>query len=213
MTDRATPHAPPHATPQATRPLGAPRIEAVCIGASAGGVDALLAVLGGMPASFKLPVVIVLHLPEGRDSVLADVFQHHLTQAVREARDKEVIERGTIYFAAPGYHLLIERDRSFSLSCDAPVNHSRPSIDLLFESAADAWGAALCALLLTGANNDGAQGLDTVARAGGLTAVQDPAEARIATMPEAALRLNPTHASLSLADIRELLIDMESQHA
>lgn len=188
-------------------------VAAVCIGASAGGVEALLALLPSLPRGYRLPVAIVLHLPEDRDSVLAEVFQHHLELPVREARDKAPIEPGTVYFAPAGYHLLIERELCFSLSCDPPVNHSRPSIDLLFTSASVAWGPRLAAFLLTGANHDGAEGLAAVARAGGVTAVQDPATTRVSTMPEAALRLDPSHAILSLADIRQWLIELERHHA
>ena len=188
-------------------------VQAVCIGASAGGVEALLALLPGLPARYSLPVVVVLHLPEDRDSVLAEVFQHHLALKAREARDKEPIEAGTVYFAPSGYHLLVEREHCFSLSCDPPLNHSRPSIDLMFESAAQAWGAGTAALLLTGANEDGARGLAAVARAGGVTAVQNPSTARVATMPEAALRLDPSHACLDLSDLQKLLIELDRRHA
>ncbi|MBP7566535.1 MAG: chemotaxis protein CheB [Burkholderiaceae bacterium] len=190
-----------------------PPVQAICIGASAGGVEALLTVLPGLRAGYRLPIVVVLHLPDDRDSVLAEVFQHHMALDVREARDKEPVGCGTVYFAPPGYHLLVEQDHSFSLSCDPAVNHSRPSIDLLFTSAADAWGPGLAALLLTGANEDGAEGLRAAARAGALTAVQAPAEARVSTMPEAALRLHPSHGQLTLAEIHQLLQDLERRHA
>lgn len=188
-------------------------VQAVCIGASAGGVEALLSLLPGLPAHYSLPVVVVLHLPDARDSALAEVFQHRLALKVREAGDKEPVAGGTVYFAPPGYHLLVEREHCFSLSCDPPLNHSRPAIDLLFESAAHAWGAGAAALLLTGANDDGAKGLAAVARAGGVTAVQSPATARVATMPEAALRLDPSHASLDLPDLQKLLIELDRRHA
>ena len=195
------------------RPASSPPPELVCLGASAGGVEALLELLAPLPADFRLPIVIVLHLPEDRDSVLAEVFQHHMGRPVREARDKERIEPGVVYFAPAGYHLLVERDASFALSCDAPVNHSRPAIDLMFSSASQAFGPALCAVLLTGANFDGAEGLAEAARAGGITLVQDPRTARVATMPEAALRLFPLHTVLSLKDIRESLIQLDQRHA
>ncbi|HEY2256126.1 MAG TPA: chemotaxis protein CheB, partial [Variovorax sp.] len=124
-----------------TRALPSDRkIEAVVIGASAGGVDALIALLADLPARWRLPVVVVIHQPDGHDSRLAEVFRQRLAVAAQEARDKAPVAAGTVYFAPPGYHLSIERDRSFSLSCEPPVLFSRPAIDLLMASAADAYG-------------------------------------------------------------------------
>jgi two-component system chemotaxis response regulator CheB len=185
------------------------RIEAVVIGASAGGVTALLSLLTGLPETFRLPIVAVLHLPEDRDSLLTELFQHRLPIAVREAADKESIAPATLYFAAAGYHLSVEMDRSFSLSCEAPVNYSRPSIDVLMASAADAYGASLAGILLTGANFDGAAGLAKIQQQGGLTVVQDPAEAEVATMPEAAIRKLHPNLILTLAGIRSLLLQLD----
>ena len=184
-------------------------VRAIVIGASAGGVEALLALLTGLPPDFRLPIIAVLHLPPDRDSRLAEIFQHRLPIAVREASDKEAIAPGTLYFAGSGYHLLVETDHSFSLSCEAPVHYSRPSIDVLMESAADAWGAALAGILLTGANYDGAAGLARIRRQGGITVVQDPAEARVATMPEAAIRQLQPSFILPLAGIRNLLLELD----
>ena len=106
-------------------------VRAVVVGASAGGVEALLNLLTGLPAHFRLSVIVVLHLPPNRDSHLADIFRQRLPIAVREASDKEPIAPATVYFAGSGYHLLVETDHSFSLSCEAPVHYSRPSIDVL----------------------------------------------------------------------------------
>ncbi len=184
-------------------------IEAVVIGASAGGVYALLRVLSGLPDNFRLPMVAVLHLPEGRDSRLAELFQKRLPIAVREAADKESIAPATLYFAAPGYHLSVEMDRTFSLSCEAPVHYSRPSIDVLMESAADAYGPGLAGILLTGANFDGAAGLAKIQQQGGLTVVQDPAEAEVAAMPEAAIRKLHPDLILTLDGIRSLLLKLD----
>lgn len=185
------------------------RIEAVVIGASAGGVTALLTLLTGLPETFRLPIVAVLHLPDDRDSLLVEIFQHRLPIAVREAADKESIAPATLYFAAPGYHLSVEMDRTFSLSCEAPVNYSRPSIDVLMESAADAYGASLAGILLTGANFDGAAGLAKIRQHGGLTVVQDPAEAEVATMPQAAIRKLHPNLILTLDGIRSLLLKLD----
>jgi two-component system chemotaxis response regulator CheB len=189
------------------------RIEAVVVGASAGGVDALLTLFRDLPASWRLPVAVVLHLPENPASRLPAVFAHRLPFPVREAEDKAPVDAGTLYFAPAGYHLSIERERHFSLSCEPPVRFSRPAIDLLMASAADAYGSSLAGLLLTGANDDGARGLLRIHRAGGLTIVQDPADAQVATMPLAALQLfTPDHV-LALPAIRDLLLKLDSAHA
>ena len=190
-----------------------PRVAAVVIGASAGGVDALLRLLAGLPADFALPLIVVLHLPEGHDSQLAAIFQKRLPIAVREVQDKQPIQPATLYFAGAGYHLLIEQDRTFSLSCEAPVHYSRPSIDVLMESAADAYGPRLAAILLTGANHDGAAGLAKIRQRGGYTVVQDPRDAQVATMPEAAIRQSPPDLILALDDIRSLLLQLDKHHA
>ncbi|MDP1567889.1 MAG: chemotaxis protein CheB [Polaromonas sp.] len=188
-------------------------IEAVVVGASAGGVFALLTLLSGLPKGFALPIVAVLHLPKERDSRLADVFQQRLGMRVHEAADKEAIAPSTLYFAGSGYHLSIEMDRTFSLSCEEPVNYSRPSIDVLMESAADAYGPNLAGVLLTGANFDGAAGLARIKQRGGLTAVQDPAEAQVPTMPQAAIRRLKPNLILTLDGIRQLLIQLDHNHA
>lgn len=185
-------------------------IEAVVIGASAGGVHALLALLSDLPGSFRLPLIVVLHLPEGRNSQLAEIFRPRLPIAVREAADKESIAPATLYFAGPDYHLSVEMDRTFSLSCEAPVHYSRPSIDVLMASAADAYGTGLAGILLTGANADGADGLARISQQGGLTVVQDPAEAEASTMPEAAIRRLRPDFILPLANIRSLLLQLDS---
>ena len=180
-------------------------VAAVAIGASAGGVEALLALLPSLPPGFGPPVIVVLHQAEDRDSLLADLFASRARLAVRQAADKEMLAPGTIYFAPPGYHLLLEADRSFSLSCDAPEHFSRPSIDVLFDSAADALGPGLAAVLLTGANQDGAAGLAHAGRQGGLTVVQEPDEASSREMPLAALALRAPDFVLPLQGIRQLL--------
>ena len=181
------------------------QFEAVVIGASAGGFEALLAILKGLPATYPMPLVAVLHLPDNHESKLAELFGYRLALRVREARDKESLAPGILYFAPSGYHLSIETDHSFSLSCEERVSYARPSIDVLFESAADAYGKSLAGILLTGANYDGAAGLAGMQVAGGLTIVQDPASAEVATMPEAALRRMTPDLILPLAEIRSLL--------
>ena len=185
-------------------------IEAIVVGASAGGVEALLGIFAELPAGFGLPIIAVLHLPDERRSQLAEVFARRLRIPVREARDKELIEAGTLFFAGPGYHLSVENDRSLSLSQEDRVHHSRPAIDYLFASAADAYGAGLLAILLTGANQDGARGLAYVKQQHGTTVVQDPAEARVDVMPRAALALQTPDHILTLSRIGSLLVLLES---
>jgi two-component system, chemotaxis family, protein-glutamate methylesterase/glutaminase len=186
-------------------PLYADRIEAVVIGTSAGGVEALLALLPALPAGLRAPVFVVLHLPRERPSLLVDIFGPKCAVPVREAVDKEPISAGTVYFAPPDYHLLIDDGPVVALSDDEPVHHSRPSIDVLFESAADAFGPGALAILLTGGNEDGAAGVAAVREAGGIVVVQDPEEAYAPTMVEAALARGPVHHRLRLAGIAGLL--------
>ncbi len=186
------------------------RVDAVVIGGSAGSVDALIQLLPALPEGFTLPVFCILHMPQDRDSRLAELFNERLPVPVREAVDKEAIVAGTVYFAGPGYHLSVERDFTFSLSCEPPVHYARPAIDLLMESSAEAYGDGLVGILLTGANHDGADGMARIRASGGFTVVQDPMDAQVATMPlEAIRRCNP-HLVLPLARIRALLPLLET---
>lgn len=186
--------------------LQRPPIELVAIGGSAGGVAALLALLAPLPAGYRLPIVVVLHLLPRHESQLVGVLSHRLRLPVSEARDKAPIAPGQLYLASADYHLLIERDRSFAYSSDPAVSFARPSIDVLMTSAADAYGPAMAGILLTGANMDGAEGMAAIQAAGGLTIVQHPQDADVATMPEAAIaRSTPDHI-LPLQDIHPLLL-------
>ncbi|MET3496555.1 chemotaxis protein CheB [Variovorax boronicumulans] len=194
-------------------PFARKRVEAVVLGASAGGIDALFVLLEGLPASWRIPMTVVLHLPEDHASHLADIFRQRLPIPVHEAGDKMPLSGGRLYFAPPGYHLSIERERCFSLSCEPPVLFSRPSIDVLMTSAADAYGPALAGFLLTGANEDGAQGLHRIHLAGGLTAVQDPKEALISIMPLAAIARHAPDHVLPLRELRTVLLQLEAAHA
>ena len=179
-------------------------IDAVAIGASAGGVEVLSVLLSALPASCRASFFIVMHIPRERPSLLADVFNARCALPVREAEDKEPVQPGTVYFAPPDYHLLLDRGRVLALSSDEPVHFSRPSIDVLFDSAADIYGERLLGLILTGANQDGAEGLAAVGRAGGRTVVQEPGGAAVPFLPEAALQVGPVDFVLSLAQLQEL---------
>lgn len=184
-------------------------IEAVVIGGSSGGVAALLQLLPGLPAGFPAALAVVLHIPAGRPSQLAAVFRQRMALPVREAADKEPLASGTVYFAGEGYHLSIERERCFSVSCEPLRHYARPAIDFLLESAADAYGDRLLGIVLTGANQDGAEGLAAIGRAGGLTVVQDPAQAESPLMPNEAIKMRAPDLVLPLKDIHQLLLMLE----
>jgi two-component system chemotaxis response regulator CheB len=180
-------------------------IEAVVIGASAGGVQALSVLLPALPAHASTAILIVLHLPRDRPSLLADVFAHKCSLDVLEAQDKEPIVPGTVYFAPANYHLLVDQGPQLALSVDDLVHHSRPSIDVLFESAAEIYRNRLLGIILTGANEDGAQGLAAVHDSGGVTVVQEPATAHSPQMILSALKLRPPDHVLSLDGIAAML--------
>ena len=182
---------------------------AVVIGGSAGGMKALAAILPTLPGDFGIPVVIVIHVLESSPGYLASFLDSRCALSVKEAFDKEPLQAGTIYIAPAGYHLLIEDDETLALSVDAPVNFSRPAIDVLFESAADTYGPSLTGVVLTGANSDGSQGLKCIKERGGLTIVQDPADAETRFMPEAALQTSAVDHILSLMEIGPFLARLQ----
>ena len=184
------------------------RIEAVVIGASAGAIQALSRILPALPEDYPIPVLVVVHIPADRSDLLASLFQAKCRLVVKEAEDKEPIRPGFVYFGPSDYHLLVEGDRTVSLSSDEPVLYSRPSIDVLFESAADAYGERLVGVILTGANEDGADGLWAVHAAGGVALVEDPAEAFAPAMPSAALARCAEARPASLDEIAAYLVGL-----
>jgi two-component system, chemotaxis family, protein-glutamate methylesterase/glutaminase len=184
--------------------------EAVVIGVSAGGIEALKVILPALPASFPLPIAIVQHRNERGGGFLAEYLNRMSKITVSEAEDKEPLCAGHAYLAPAGYHLLIEPNRSFSLSVDARVNFSCPSIDVLFESAADAFAESLIGIVLTGANSDGARGLKAVKARGGLAIVQDPKSAQAIAMPRAALQATTVDHVLDLKQIAPLLMQLSA---
>lgn len=181
------------------------RIDAVVLGASAGGVEALSVLIPSLPQAFRPALFIVVHLPRERPSLLVDIFAPRCALPVYEAQDKEPVRPGTVYFAPPDYHLLVDEGPTLALSTDEPVHFSRPAIDVLFESAADVYGARLAGILLTGASTDGAQGIQAVREAGGITVVQDPDTAHSRIMPAAALARGPADFVLSLQQLARWL--------
>jgi two-component system chemotaxis response regulator CheB len=162
--------------------------EVIVIGVSAGGFHALSKLLGSLKAGFDLPIIIVQHEKREAGDFFSRYLDIHSSLRVKQADEKEKITDGTVYLASPGYHLLIEDDRTFSLSVDELVNYARPSIDVLFESAADVYGSKTIGIILTGANTDGALGLKKIKESGGYAIVQDPVSAEVAFMPQAALK-------------------------
>jgi two-component system chemotaxis response regulator CheB len=180
-------------------------IGAVAIGASAGGIQALSVLLPALPAKAAVAVFVVLHLPRDRPSLLAEVFSRKCLLDVREAQDKEPVIAGTVYFAPANYHLLLDHGPQLALSVDDLVHHSRPSIDVLFESAAEVYGNRLLGIILSGANEDGAQGLAAIHDAGGLTVVQTPETAQSPQMVLSALNLRRPDHVLPMEEIAALL--------
>lgn len=185
-----------------------PMPAAVVVGASAGAVQALLTLLPALPPDFPIPVLVVVHVPADRANVLVSLMQTKCRIMVKEAEDKEPAQGGAVYFAPSDYHLLVEANGELALSSDETVNYSRPSIDVLFESAADAYGPELTGIILTGANHDGAKGLKAIADAGGLALVEDPAGAYASAMPEAALAACAPARIMTLDAIVDYLKDL-----
>ncbi|GLU28199.1 MULTISPECIES: chemotaxis protein CheB [Brucella/Ochrobactrum group] len=179
--------------------------QAVVIGASAGAFDALTGILPNLPTSFPIPVIVVVHLPPDKHSLLSELFRQKCRLPVIEVEDGQPLDPGKIYFAPPDYHLFVEAGSTLSLSKDSPVLYSRPSIDVLFESACDVFGAELIAVILSGANEDGAAGSALISAAGGTVIVQDPDEALVSTMPEATFSRCPDAIVLSLQAIVQYL--------
>ena len=187
---------PPPTTPAATSPP--PRI--VAVGASLGGLEAVQTMLSGLPAWLTCPVAIVQHRGPQIDGHLVDLLNRHSPLPVVEPDDKDPLEDGHVYLAPPGYHLVVERG-FLSLSLDPPVLFARPSIDVLLESAADSFGDAAVAVVLTGSNDDGAFGASAVKRAGGRVIVQDPATARAPAAPLAVMARTPVDAILPIEEL------------
>ena len=177
------------------------RFDLVVIGASAGGVSALQALLSSLPTTLALPVLVVLHLPRDRPSRIAGLLDAGCPLPVREAEDKQPLQPGTVTFAPPDYHLLVEDRATLALSVDPPVLFSRPAIDPLFESAADVFGDGVLAILLTGASADGSDGVAAVRQAGGDAWIQCPEEAYSSMMPASALAHAGADAVLPLTSI------------
>lgn len=179
--------------------------KAVVIGASAGGLEALKKILVQLEDNFRMPVLVVQHISAHSDNYLTVHLNNLCKINVKEAEEKEKILAGTAYFAPPNFHMLVEEDYSISFTVDKKINYARPSIDVLFETAAYAFGQRLIGIILTGANNDGARGLEKIKQFGGITIVQDPAESEVDIMPRAAIERAKPDYLLKLDEIAAYL--------
>jgi two-component system, chemotaxis family, protein-glutamate methylesterase/glutaminase len=187
------------------------KYEAIVAGISSGGMNALKIIFSLLPADFRLPVIIVQHVGANSDNAWIKMLNEKSNLILKEADEKEKIKAGHVYFAPANYHLLVEKDKTFSLSNDEKVNFARPSIDVLFESASDAFGKNLIGIIFTGSNNDGAKGLKYIKDNGGLVIVQDPATAESPYMPGAAIDSARPHHILPLNEIIKLLIKLDKK--
>lgn len=180
--------------------------EAVVIGVSAGGLNALRKLLTRFPPYFSYPIIIVQHLSPGSDNAWIDIINNECSLRVKEADEKERIESGTIYIAPPDYHLLVEKNKTLSLTIDERVKFARPSINVLFETAVEAYRDKLIGIILTGATDDGALGLKRIKELGGTTIAQDPHTADSGFMPAAAITMGIIDHVLPLEGIADFLI-------
>lgn len=183
----------------------------VVVGVSAGGLNALRSILGGLPSGFRMAVAVVQHRSKESEA-LCELLQDCTDLAVHDVNDKQPIQPGNVYLAPPDYHMLVEHDH-FALSTEAPVMYSRPSIDVTFTTAADAFGPRLVGVVLTGANHDGSRGLRRVVEKGGYAIVQDPSTAEVAVMPAAARRAVPKAQVLPLTLIAPRLVALHADGA
>jgi two-component system chemotaxis response regulator CheB len=182
----------------------------VAVGTSWGGLSAMTKLLGSLPEDFPIPIVVVQHRSKDSDRLLVQLLQDATGLKVCEIEDKDVLSAGTVHVAPADYHVLVESGY-LSLTLEEPVRFSRPSIDVMFTSAADAYGPATIGVILTGANEDGAMGLADIVKRGGTALIQDPKTAEIKIMPGAALQAAPTAEVLSLDNLPRRLIELGGQ--
>jgi two-component system chemotaxis response regulator CheB len=187
------------------------KYEAIVIGVSSGGMNAMKVMFSLLPKDFNTPIIIVQHIRSQSENLWIRLLNEKSNLFIKEADEKESIEHGKVYIAPPNYHLLIERNKTFSLTVDERVNFARPSIDVLFESAAEAYKNKLIGVILTGSNNDGTNGLKRIKECGGLTIVQDPTTAESAYMPASAIAMVQMDYILTLENIIKLLIKIDAK--
>ena len=187
------------------------KYKVIVIGVSTGGTQALKTILSVLPSQFALSVVVVMHRHKDADGYLEQLLNNECKIRVKQADEKEKIKAGVVYVAPPNYHLLIEDDGTFSMSIAGAVNYARPSVDVVFESAAEVYGKGLIGVILTGANKDGSQGLKKIKEAGGLAIVQTPETSEVSEMPGAAIAAVKPDYVLPLEKIGPLLRKLESK--
>jgi two-component system chemotaxis response regulator CheB len=180
-------------------------IELVIIGGSSGSLDAILKILPKLNSGYAVPIIIVMHRNIASDSILEEVLASRTHLKVKEAEEKELITPGYIYIAPPDYHLLIEKDHTLSLDYSEKINYSRPSIDVSFESAAEAYREKLACIILSGANGDGAKAVASASEVGSKIIIQDPKEAIVSFMPEQAIALTSKNNISSIQEIISFL--------
>ena len=183
----------------------------IVIGASAGGLNVLMAIAQGLPSDFQLPIIVAQHISPLSDGFWISYLDGMSYLTVKEADEKERIEKKTMYIAPPNYHLLVEKDETFSLSVGEKINYARPSIDVLFESAADVYRHRLIGVVLTGSSSDGAIGLRTIKACGGLAIVESPDTAEYSYMPEAVIAATEVDYILPIEEIIRLFITINRQ--
>jgi len=184
------------------------KFKAVVIGASAGGIDAISAVLVGLKEDFNVPILIVQHLSPDSDNYMVTHLNEICRINVVEAEEKEKVQSGNAYVAPPNYHILVEQDETLSLSVEPKVNYARPSIDVLFETAANTYGNGLIGVILTGANSDGSKGLKRIVELGGIAIVQNPKTSEFDSMPMAAIATTKVDYILELREISTKLAEI-----
>ncbi|GFP74180.1 chemotaxis protein CheB [Clostridium fungisolvens] len=184
------------------------KFRCVVIGASAGGIEAIATILKVINRDFPVPIVIVQHLSPESDGYLIKYFDSICRLKVKEAEEKEKITSGYVYIAPPNYHLLIEKDETLSLTVEDKENYSRPSIDVLFETASDCFKHKLIGVILTGANGDGSKGLKTIKQYGGMAIIEDPNTAAVSLMPQIASKTLQADYIIPLGKIVEKLIEL-----
>ena len=184
------------------------KYSAIVIGASAGGLQALSFLLEGIPDVYNLPIILVQHRFKTERELLEELLQKKCKLRVKQADEKEKIVGSVVYVAPPDYHLLIEQDETFSLSADNRVNNSRPSIDVLFETASHVYKNRLVGIILTGANGDGALGIKSIHHYGGFTIAQNPDESIHSAMPVASIRTGAVNKIFLLKEIKEFLLQI-----
>jgi len=185
--------------------------EAIVIGVSSGGMTALKFIFSTLPAGFSIPIIIVQHVSPRSDNEWIKLLNEKSNLTIKEADEKEKIKPGNVYIAPSNYHLLVEKDKTFSLTIDERVNYARPSIDVLFETAAEAYKNKLIGVILTGSNNDGAIGIKRIKECGGLVIIQDPETAESSYMPASAIATIEPDYILSLEKIIELIKKMDKE--